>query len=145
MDDLMDIEEWPFQKEREPNDNGFDRYEHLLYLIHDWAFLIFALPLMSCGIWAAGGIFIVSARWVLPIRSTKFTEKNKRKANQIQKQWQTNKARMTMMQISLEYGGENIGGDTGFIFLLVWIFWCILNFDGTGSERPSWPWLDWLG
>jgi hypothetical protein len=73
------------------------------------------------------------------------TEANKRAMERITRQYKTNNSRAGAMLTSLEYGGPNVGGDMGVIFLVTWVLWCILYFDGAGTERPNWPWLDWLG
>ena len=43
------------------------------------------------------------------------------------------------------HASHNVGGDIGTVFFATWVVWCILCFDGEGTQRPSWPWLDWLG
>ena len=39
----------------------------------------------------------------------------------------------------------HVGGDGGIMFFIAWTIWCGLCFDGKGTQRPDWPWLDWLG
>ena len=39
----------------------------------------------------------------------------------------------------------HVGGEGGFDFFIAWTIWCVLCFDGKGTQRPDWPWLDWLG
>ena len=41
--------------------------------------------------------------------------------------------------------GFTLGGDLGIAFLVSWALWCIVFCDSTGTNRPSWPWLDILG
>ena len=40
---------------------------------------------------------------------------------------------------------QNVGVQSGLVFFLSWIMFCASSFDSTGTERPDWPWLDWLG
>ena len=56
------------------------------------------------------------------------------------------KVRLThAYMISPECEGPHIGGDIGAIFFVSWVFYCIFYFDGSDTQRPDWPWLDWLG
>jgi hypothetical protein len=43
------------------------------------------------------------------------------------------------------HGGPNVGGATGAIMFISWAIWCVMCYDGKGTERPDWQWVDWLG
>ena len=40
---------------------------------------------------------------------------------------------------------RNPGGGVGLLCFAAWVIHCTLNYNSTGTARPNWPWLDWLG
>jgi hypothetical protein len=84
-------------------------------------------------------LFILPIISVLPLKSDlKATRRILRKPAGV-------KTKAALLRESQRFGGPNVGGFTGTLMLIFWILWCILCFDGKGSDRPDWPWLDWLG
>ena len=61
--------------------------------------------------------------------------------------WETNVivSRRFWRLIGSEPRASNVGGDGGMMFLAAWVVWCMLFYDEKGTQRPSWPWLDFLG
>ena len=59
--------------------------------------------------------------------------------------WRVQASRISSWVQHPRWSPANVGGDVGFIFLVFWVVYCAKDFDGSGTERPNWPWLDWLG
>ncbi|KAF8252087.1 hypothetical protein K440DRAFT_609919 [Wilcoxina mikolae CBS 423.85] len=145
VDELLHISNKPPTHDEDLENT--DIFEYQIYNLHSYSFLGSSLPLIFFfDSMAVGLLFLICHRWVLPVACiARNSQENKKKTQDIRRQFKTNNARLSMMLASLSYGGPNVGLSTGLTFFVAWVLWCILSFDGAGTERPSWPWLDWLG
>ena len=57
----------------------------------------------------------------------------------------SNSEKVGISQTYEVYDQASMGGKIGIVFFVVWIIWCVCAWDGEGTERPAWGWLDWLG
>ena len=97
------------------------------------------------GHWVMGVLFQGYACLVMPRASTLHTKVNKWRAKYIWKGWMVENERTSAMQTGPSYGEPADGGGVGTVLFIAWIFWCVFCFNGAGTQRPDWPWLDWLG
>jgi hypothetical protein len=135
-----EVQRWPF-----------DQRENVLMYLHLGVAIVLLHLLTAMGLpdqgWIRG---LLTAALLLiglfPLYSTRYVSVRGRQ----QQPWSGKHVKSVNKPYSRRkndptFGGYVVGGDLGVASLVLWTLWCIIFYNSEGTDRPSWPWLDFLG